>query len=236
MSHCSEVHVSDNIEHKHENDPQYEKPGNGFRWSKEATIEITEGIKNMLRPMVILRNLRNKNIFDGKPEPDMQQLYNKIQHIKTKLQKSENILTSHDLRTKLAEHLDVPESEIDSYIPYQNIQDEDDSEDTRFMAVFATKKTLDRLKFDKTFHVDATYRLTWQRWPLLVAGVTSATGKFFGSMAVVSSHEDTEAWKELFNFVHSLGAHFQFRMADGAKEITKAGVQVSYILLGKMEY
>ena len=46
-------------------------------------------------------------------------------------------------------------------------------------------------------------------------------------MAVLSSHEDSESWREVYNFIHNQGLHFKFRMGDGAKEITRAGEDVS---------
>ena len=102
----------------------------------------------------------------------------------------------------------------------------DDPEDTRFLAIFATKRTLSLLSKSDILHVDATYRLNWNRYPVMVVGVSSAQGKFFGSFAVLSSHEDTEAWKEIYSFVHRQDIHPRYRMADGAQSITKAGEEV----------
>ena len=226
-SHCSEVNVSDNVEHKHEVDPEYLDSGVGYRWTNEASNIIVTGIKNDARPKVILRNLRDKNVFDGGAEPDMIQLYNKISHTKKILRKTEKIVTTHDLRNKLSLHTDKPESDIEAFVPYYSIDDDKDDEDTRFMVVFATGKTLSLLKSGNQLHVDATYRLVWQGYPVLVCGVSSPTGKFFGTMSVLSSNEDSSSWSELYRFIHNLDNHFRFRMGDGAKEITKAGFEVS---------
>ena len=58
-------------------------------------------------------------------------------------------------------------------------------------------------------------------------GTSSPTGKFFACCVVLSSHEDTEAWSNIYKFVsdycqikpvHNLG--------DGAKAITNAGKEV----------
>ena len=42
---------------------------------------------------IILRNLRDKKVFDGREEPDMIQLYNKISHTKNaeKVQKKSSL-------------------------------------------------------------------------------------------------------------------------------------------------
>ena len=50
------------------------------------------------------------------------------------------------------------------------------------MVVFATGKTLCLLKSSDQWHVDATYILVWQGHPILVRGVSSPTGKFFGTI------------------------------------------------------
>ena len=90
---------------------------------------------------------------------------------------------------------------------------------------------LSLLKSSDQLHVDATNRLVWQGYPILVCGVSSPTGKFFGTMSVLSSHEDTSSWSQLYSFIHGLENHFRFRMGDGAKEITKAGIKVYFIWL-----
>ena len=57
---------------------------------------------------------------------------------------------------------------------------------------------------------------------MFVCGVTGVTGKFYGTMTVLSSHEDADAWSEVYQFVHNYGAHYGKFMGDGAKAITKA--------------
>ena len=157
----------------------------------------------------------------------MIQLYNKVSHMKKLLRKTEKLLTTHDLRQKLLLHYEMPGDDFEAYVPYFTIDDENDNDDLRFMVVVASEKTQSHLKTKQPLHVDATYRLVWQGYPILVCGVSSATGKFFGSMSVLSSHEDSQAWNELYQFIHRQDCHFQFRMGDGAKEITKAGKKVS---------
>ena len=65
-----------------------------------------------------------------------------------------------------------------------------------------------------------------QGFPVFVAGTSTPTGKFFGSLVVLSSHEDTTAWANIYRYIRDLEKFPTFRMGDGAKEITKAGFQV----------
>ena len=106
-------------DHIHEVDPDY-TPDNSnlFRWPAAATAIVMTGCRNEARPKVILRNLRDANVFDGMTEPTMIQLYNKITNVKNILDKTRDILTTHDLRQKVAEHLETPESDIEAFIPF----------------------------------------------------------------------------------------------------------------------
>ena len=47
---------------------------------------------------------------------------------------------------------------------------------------------------------------------MFVWGVTGVTGKFYGTMTVLSSHEDADAWSEVYQFVHNYGAHFDIHV------------------------
>ena len=92
----------------------------------------------------------------------MIQLYNKITSVKKLLDKTRDILTTHDLRQKISQHLDVPQSDLEAYIPFSEVLDEDDEVEPRFIVIITAKKLLDRMSSDRVLQVDATYRLVWQ--------------------------------------------------------------------------
>ena len=85
--------------------------------------------------------------------------------------------TTHNLRNKLKDFLKNPLLDDESWVPLCQIEDEEEGE-PRITVIFGTNKTLENLKFSETFHCDATYRLTWHRYPVFVCGVTNETGKF----------------------------------------------------------
>ena len=168
--------------HEHIENPDYIDKSLGFRWSRLATDTITTGIQNGATPKVILRNLREKNCFSGSEEPTLIQLYNKISHLKKIMNLSDHIENTHQMRQKIENHLEVPDNDIEAYIPYYSIQDDvENNEKTRFCIIFSTKRLISLLNKCEVFHIDATYRLNWQRYPVMIVGVSSATGKFFGS-------------------------------------------------------
>ena len=111
----------------------------------------------------------------------------------------------------------LPYNDIEAYCAYANIQDDiQKDEETRVCDVLKTKRLLSFLSKSDTIHVDATYRLNWQRYPVMIVEVSNSVGKFYGSFTVLSSQEDCQTWTEIFNFVHSLNIHPKFRMSDGA--------------------
>ena len=106
------------------------------------------------------------------------------------------------MRNKLKDYLDIPDC------------DSDDSEDTYevwIVVIFATNKILSYLKTSDTFHFDATYRLNWNGYLIFICDVTNQTRKFFPLLAVLSTHENVENWKTVFQFIHSYsgGNHFK---------------------------
>ena len=54
---------------------------------------------------------------------------------------------------------------------------------------------------------------------MMILGPATVTTKFSPRMTVLSSHEGTAAWLEIYGYVHSENIHPSFRMSDGAKLI-----------------
>ena len=226
-SDSKEVFVQETGVHEHIENPDFVETSHVFKWSKKATEILVTGIKMNSRPKVMLRELRDINCFDGQTEPSQIQIYNKIAHLKKIMNLSENLLTTFQLRQKVQEHTDIPDNDIQGFVPHYIIEDDADNEgDARFVIVYSTKRLLEAITKSDTAHWDATYRLVWQGYPVIIGGVSSETN-FFGTMVVLTSHEDTNAWKHIFNYVHSvLNIHPRYLMADGAQSITKACYEV----------
>ena len=61
---------------------------------------------------------------------------------------------------------------------------------------------------------------------LFVSGTSSPTGRFFASCVILSSHEDTPAWSQIYQYLYDLGVKPAYHMGDGAKALSKAGREV----------
>ena len=98
--------------------------------------------------------------------------------------------TTHNLRNKVKDFLENPLLDDESWVLLSEIDDSWEGP-VQITIIFGTNKTLEKLKFSETFHCDATYRLTLNRYPVFVCGVKNETGKFFLCFDVLSSHKDS---------------------------------------------
>jgi hypothetical protein len=232
LSNCDDVLATSNDilgKHIHDIDPDHANSGQTFRWTSAQTEMIMQGVLNEASPTVILRNLENAQLLEDGNCPSKQQLNNKIQHCRHTLNKTKQIFTTHDLREKIKEKLEVPEDDTDAYIAFHEVLDENEDEEPRFTIIWTSKRLLERTSSQLT-QDDATYRLVWQGFPFFVSGVSSPTGRFHPTHCTLSSHEDTYAWSASYRFLRDIAEKTpKFRMGDGAPEITKAGTEVKVL-------
>ena len=167
------VETDCNAEHVHEPDPLYGQAlgeKHTYRWTAKMNEIIMQTISTR-KPQVALQNMKAKGCFDHlHPEPSMEQLYNKVAGMKKTLNPHPKVNTTHDMRQFIEKHLVQPEDENDAFIPYYDIKDEDPN-NLRFTIIFASSKSIDRLKTDNLLSIDATYRLNWMGYPVFVAGM-----------------------------------------------------------------
>ena len=80
---------------------------------------------------------------------------------------------------------------------------------------------------------DATYRLNWQGFPVLVSGTSSTTGKFYPWAVTLTSKENSTVWSSVFSWAKSVlgGVAPRMVLGDAAREITKAAREVSWAYL-----
>ena len=93
----------------------------------------------------------------------------------------------------------------------------------------STGKTMDMIKSGNKLDVDATFLLVWQGYPILGCGVSSPTGKFFGSLFSLLKKILP---LERAVLIHSqLGQPLQVEDGGWRKELTKEGIEVRQVLL-----
>ena len=87
--------------------------------------------------------------LDGKI-PSSLQLTNKIADVRRAQNKSQQIFTTHDLREKIREKLDIPEDDHTPYIGAHEVIDDDETAEPRFFVTWTTKRMLARTSNDMT--------------------------------------------------------------------------------------
>ena len=102
--------------------------------------------------------------------PSMTQVYNKIAAQKAIAFSSKSVNNTHELRDKVSEYLEQPVSDIEAFVAYQEIDDEDDTKEPRFTIIFSSKQNMKKMKSDRVLQTDATYRLNWLGYPVFVVG------------------------------------------------------------------
>ena len=224
------VVVLDNTEaHRHEADPNYMTAGKKYLWTPGQEEIILPLARNKMSPTVIMRELRRKEASNGRGiYPTISQINSKKKYMYQKLCLEEMVmLDTADLRNYIEERSVLPEDPHQCFIVDSTIDDSDvTTGKPRFTVTFSTRSLVKRIS--KHFiQDDATYKMNWQKYPVLTHGVSTDTGRFFLTHVTLSSHEDTKAWNTNFSFIkNQIGGAPKFCMADGAWEITNAAKDV----------
>ena len=77
---------------------------------------------------------------------------------------TEGMENTHQMRQK--QHNTEPDNDLQVHIPCSEIYDEDKDEETKFVVILATKCILSFLNQGDTLHIDTTYRLVWNGFPV----------------------------------------------------------------------
>ena len=65
---------------------------------------------------------------------------------------TEGMENTHEMRLKMEQHNTEPDNDLQAYIPYSKIHDEDKDEETKFIVIFVTKRTLSYLSQGNAVH------------------------------------------------------------------------------------
>lgn len=192
--------MSNGMSHVHQDDTSYATTGPNLTWSRKQTDIVMDALKYDGSAKSVTRALKDANVFSDGNFPSASQINAKIAYCRSVLRKSIEIFDTHQLREKIAEKLEVPDDDTESYIAYYHIDDEGEVKDPHFCIIWTSKKLLARIGEELT-QDDATYRLTWQGYPFFVSGRSHPCGKFFPTHVTLASHEDTRAWACSYRFV-----------------------------------
>ena len=191
---------------------------------------IEKCVNDGLKPTQILRKLR----CEGFLVPTAKQLANCIAYIRKK-QGTSGGFTSADLTTWVNLHSEVPSGLDTAFVADHFVTIEGSIAPKAAFGVVITTPRLVRLMGEEPFakngclHTDATYKLLWQGYPVLVAAVSDHNHKTRPVAISVTTNEDGDAFtfllKALQQTVEKITGHKycpSVVMADGASAITVA--------------
>ncbi|CAF2148675.1 unnamed protein product [Rotaria magnacalcarata] len=176
-------------DHVHHSMP--EKPS---RISNEVKQAIQELFELKLKPKAIMEVLHEREI---KP-PSISQLSNFLRNLKNKTLGSTSISLGEIEQWCIESIRSSPES-IDSpfVASYEVIyeddienEDDDDVNVNKCRFFITTKRLLQIAARSKKTHADATYKLVWQGFPILIAGTTDLDRHFHSFVMTTRGEED----------------------------------------------
>ena len=220
-----------NVPHEHVRTEEQAPAPLAERMDEPVRQVVLAGVADGLTQMQIRSKIRREKL----PVPNKKQLENCIAHIRRSQGVSAVGFTTSDL-WRWAENHSCGEQGLDEgYVAghFLSVPDAPDGE-PRFGVVLTTKRLMQSLSDANKaqtgcLHVDATYKLVWQGYPILVLALSDANHKMFPCALGIMSNEDTEAFQFLFSTLQTEtekegGQRFQpsLAVADGAAAITAA--------------
>lgn len=206
-------------EHTHDNHPN---AVNKISTEVEAVIREMYEVDHIVKPSSILYNLGRK----GMTLPSQSQLQTVLKRIRGEKFGQEKIHLG-TLEKWLAEHTVVPSEDTEPYVVDYVIRiNESKPDESEFRFLISSKKLLEAaINVDK-IHTDATYKLIWQGFPVLLVGTTDMYRQFHIFGIAVCTTETAVDFAFVFNAVnkgvdHLFGAQIRpkFLICDASSAI-----------------
>lgn len=178
--------------HTHDNEENAENAVNKI--SGEIETEIRAAFEANQKPKAILYNLVRK----GFNPPSKTCLNNFLVKLRKEKFGSET-LNYGTLEQWLAENVEVPPNENEPFIVNYYVHiDDDNFENSKFRFFVSSKLLLKSAVTVDKMHTDATYKLIWQGFPILLFGTTDSNRKFHPFGASVCTNERAEDFEFIF--------------------------------------
>ncbi|KAF0295052.1 hypothetical protein FJT64_007364 [Amphibalanus amphitrite] len=175
------------------------------------------------KPLQLNSALLNRGISGH----SMKQLNNFLTRLKTKVQGPATI-SYLELEEWCSQHSIQPEEDDCAYVVHHDV-----SPTSGVHVIMSTKRLLANAAQSEVVHLDATYKLTWNGFPVIIAGVSDQARQFFPVVFGVMQAETSEEYGLLLNKMKTAveevsGKTFEPRIvvADCADAITTAISQV----------
>lgn len=191
-SSSNSVHLFRCDAHTHNDEDFEENRRNNISSEMEKKIREMHDIR--MKPKAILYNLA----LNGFVVPAKSKLITLLSKLRKEKYGSEK-LNFGSLEKWLSECSEVPTSENEPYIVnFEIVIDEKDETNSVFRFFVSTKLLLRTALLTNKLHTDATYKLVWQGFPVLLVGTTDSNKKFHPIAVCVTTNEKTIDFEFLF--------------------------------------
>uniref|UniRef100_A0A915D8K3 Serpin domain-containing protein n=1 Tax=Ditylenchus dipsaci TaxID=166011 RepID=A0A915D8K3_9BILA len=146
-----------------------------------------------------------------------------IQNFKCRQNKSQAIVSLEQLKAYAIRNAAVPEEDENKTFVC-GFASSVISEKIVFCLTWTTVKLRRFQQQSKMIQVDATYKLSWHGFPVLVCGFSDSSQHFCGTFLALSSNENTWCYERFFVAVSSCTYVPELLMGDGDKTISAAAV------------
>ncbi|CAF2152090.1 unnamed protein product [Rotaria magnacalcarata] len=173
---------------------EMEHNGNKKKSEKETTQ--LESFELKLKPKAIIEVLHECGITT----PSIHQLNNFLRTIKSTKLDPTSISLGEIEQWCLKSSQSIPESDdAPFFASYQIIYDDDgDINENKFRFFITIKRLLQTASISKKIHADATYKLVWQGFPVLIIGATDLDRHFHLFGMAICSNETTQDFRFIF--------------------------------------
>ncbi|OXA54574.1 hypothetical protein Fcan01_11709 [Folsomia candida] len=189
-----------------------------FRGISDETKKIIDNLFEIgtTKPTTIKRALQQQNIIIKKT-----QIANYL--ASKRRNRGPKIISLGELQAEANKYSQLPHDLDEPYVDNSGLEFE---ENQKWFGVFlSTKRLLDIALQTQVIHCDATYKLSWEGFPVLVIGVSDKDRHFHPLGISVTASETTRDFEFLFrSMVTSVGHNYspKILIADAAEAITNA--------------
>jgi hypothetical protein len=232
VSSSTEVYLRENTEqHNHDTDIDRPESSAGLPENIKSIIQTCLVANPLAKPKQIIQEIRK--VVPAAEEPA--DLSKRISNYTARWRKNhygKSNPTIADLAAFAQENLGIPIGNLDeAYVIGFEAPDSSGSDGVpKFRIVLSSQRLLHHIPPQNLTQIqaDATYKLIWQGFPVLVVGSSDANKMFHPICVAICAHETEEDFKFVFRSLAAAipGLSPQFSLSDGADAIFNAARSV----------
>ncbi|CAF4538799.1 unnamed protein product [Rotaria socialis] len=121
-------------------------------------------------------NSIHRKVFPEEAKENIEELFD----LRLKLKKIHQLLHLGELESLCIEKSTVSQADDEPFVLSYNVTyEDDDDDDNKFRFFISTKRLLKFFATSTRLHADATYKLSWQGFPVVIVGTTDYDRKFY---------------------------------------------------------